>query len=164
MPQSSTLGPLFFLIYINDLPSVSPIFHKLMYADDTTLNCNLNGVNSKVTINIELSKISESEWLSSNKLSLNIKKTKFMIFHTPQRRVDYPVLKLNNVNIESVSFQFSWSCIGMGQTYSMHIYLKISRATGVIFRLRHIYPREILLTLYNTFHLSYCILVWGSKI
>ena len=92
-----------------------------MYADDTTLNCNLNGVNSKVTINIELSKISESEWLSSNKLSLNIKKTKFMVFHTPQRRVDYPVLKLNNVNIESVSFQFSWSCIGMGQTYSTYI-------------------------------------------
>ena len=48
-----------------------------------------------------------------------------------------------------------------------HISLKISRATGVIFRLRRIYPREILLTLYNTLillHLSYCILVWGSKI
>ena len=48
----------------------------LMYADDTTLYCNLNGVNSEVKINNELSKI--SEWLSSNKLSLNIKKIKFM--------------------------------------------------------------------------------------
>ena len=48
-----------------------------------------------------------------------------------------------------------------------HKSLKISRATGVIFRLRYIYPREILLTLYNTLilpHLSYCILVWGSNI
>ena len=69
----------------------------------------------------------------------------------------------------SVSVQFSWSCykfhIEMGQTYSTYI-LKISRATGVILRLRHIYPREILLTLYNTLilpHLNYCILVWGSK-
>ena len=95
VPQGSILGPLLFLIYINDLPSVTPIFHMLMYADDTTLYCNLNGVNSEVNINNELSKI--SEWLSSNKLSLNVKKTKFMVFHTPQRRVNYPVLKLNNV-------------------------------------------------------------------
>ena len=78
VPQGYILGPLFFLIYINDLPSVSQIFHMLMYGDDTTLYCNLNGVNSEVTINIELSKI--SEWLSSHKLSLNIKKTKFMVF------------------------------------------------------------------------------------
>ena len=90
VPQGSILGPLLFLIYINDLPSVTPIFHMLMYVDDTTLYCNLNGVNSEVKINNELSKI--SEWLSSNKLSLNIKKTKFMVFHTPQRRVNYPVV------------------------------------------------------------------------
>ena len=51
--------------------------------------------------------------------------------------------------------------------YIAHISLQIFRATGVIFRLRHIYPREILLTLYNILslpHLSYCILVWGSSI
>ena len=53
----------------------------LMYADDTTLYCNLNGVNSEVAINNELSKI--SEWLSSNKLSLNIEKLNswFFIHH-----------------------------------------------------------------------------------
>ena len=77
VPQGSILEPLLCLIYINDLPSVTPIFHMLMYADDTALYCNLNGVNSEVTISNELSKI--SEWLSSNKLSLNIKKTKFLV-------------------------------------------------------------------------------------
>ena len=94
-----------------------------------------------------------------------------MVFHTPQRRVNYPVLKLNNVNIERVS-QFNFLGVVINSTlkwdkHIAHISLKISRATGVIFRLRRIYPREILLTLYNTLilpHLSYCILVWGSKI
>ena len=141
----------------------------LMYADDTTLYCNLNGVNSEVNINNELLKI--SEWLSSNKLSLNIRKTKFMVFHTPRIRVDYPVLKLNIVNIGRVSkFNFFGVVVNFTLKWNKHIAhisLKISRATGVIFRLRRIYPREILLTLYNTLilpHLSYCILVWGSKI
>ena len=135
----------------------------LIYADDTTLYCNLNSVNPEVSINNELSKI--SEWLSSNKLSENIKKTKLMVFHTPQKRVNYPVLKLNNVNIDRMS-QFNFLKIVINSTLKWdkqiaHISLKISRATVVIFRLRHIYPREILLTLYNTLilpHLSYCIL------
>ena len=113
VPQGSILGPLLFLVYINDLPSVSPIFHMLMYADDTTLYCNLNSVNPEVTINNELSKI--SEWLASNKLSLNIKKTKLMVFHIPQRRVAYPVLKLHNVNIERVS-QFNFLRIVINST------------------------------------------------
>ena len=87
----------------------------------------------------------------ANKLSLNIKKTKLMYFHTPQRRVDYPVLKLNNVNIERVS-QFNFLGVVINSTlkwdkHIAHISLKIFRATGVTFRLRHIYPREILLTI-----------------
>ena len=94
-----------------------------------------------------------------------------MVFHTPQRRVNYRVLILNNVNIERVS-QFNFLGVVINFTlkwdkHIAHISFKISRATGVIFRLRRIYPREILLTLYNTLilpHLSYCILVWSSKI
>ena len=90
-----------------------------------------------------------------------------MVFHTPQGGVNYPDLKLNNVNIERVS-QFNFLGVVINSTlkwdkHIAHISLKNSRATGV----RHIYPRDILLTLYNTFilpHLSYYILVWGSKI
>ena len=68
-----------------------------------------------------------------------------MVFHTPQRRVNYPVLKLNNVNIERVS-QFNLLGVVKNSTlkWDKHIAhtcisLKISRSTGVIFRLRHIY-------------------------
>ena len=72
-----------------------------MYADDTTLYCNLDDSTSETLLNNKLTKI--TDWLSSNKLSLNVKKTKFMVFYPPKGKVNYPTLKLNNVNIERVS-------------------------------------------------------------
>ena len=79
-----------------------------MYADDTTLLCNITNDINDNEINRQLNTI--SEWLLSNKLSLNIKKPKYMIFHTNQRRVLYPKLYLNMIEIERVT-QFNFLCI-----------------------------------------------------
>ena len=169
VPQGSILGPLLFLVYINDLPSISNIFEMLMYADDTTLYCNLNQNTCAIVINNELDKI--SEWLSSNKLSLNVRKTKFMLFHTSHRNIDYPTLKINNSEIERVSdFNFLGLVLSSNlkwHDHVNHISLKISRVIGIMYRLKYIYPQEILQMLYNTLivpHFNYCLLVWGSKI
>ena len=169
VPQGSILGPILFLIYINDLPLVSTMFDMLMYADDTTLYCNVDKYSSNNSINIELSKI--SNWLSSNKLSLNVKKTKFMVFHTMQRKIEYPKLIINNVAIEMVT-QFNFLGIILSSTLKWnahidHISKKISKVIGVMYRLKCIYPEAILLTLYNTLilpHFTYGLLIWGSKI
>ena len=75
----------------------------LMYADDTTLYCNIDQYVNEDVINVELAKL--SEWLGANKLSLN--KTEFMVFYTSNRAVKYPNLKINNTDIEHV-FEFNF--------------------------------------------------------
>ena len=72
-----------------------------MYVDDITLYCNISQTIGEEVINAELMKL--WDWRGANKLSLNIAKTKYMVFHTSMRNVTYPNLKVNNNNIERVT-------------------------------------------------------------
>ena len=169
VPQGSVLGPLLFLIYINDLPMVSDVFNMLMYADDTTLYCNINQNISEIEINHELWKV--SQWLAANKLSLNVGKTKFMVFRMRSKVVSYPDLQINGNAIERVT-QFNFLGLILHESLSWdkhinHISLKVSKAIGILYRLKSIYSHRVLLTLYNTLillHYNYCILSWGSTL
>ena len=68
----------------------------LMYADDTTIYCNINQNVNEIVINAELEKV--YKWLCSNKLSLNIKKDEIhYFFHHNQKQVQYPNIKINNI-------------------------------------------------------------------
>ena len=98
VPQGSVLGPLLSLIYINDLPTVSNIFNILMYADDTTSFCNFDNTQHEFTMNNELDNV--YRWLCSNKLSLNVSKTKYMCLHIHLNKSYFPDLKINNITID----------------------------------------------------------------
>jgi hypothetical protein len=168
VPQGSILGPILFLLYINDLPKQSNVLHSTLYADDTNLL--ISGKNLTQTIHLlnqELNKI--HSWLQTNKLSINLTKTNYIIFSTNKGHPNLPCVKINNTPITQVhQSKFLGITIDSKLTWKPHIELiksKISKQIGILCRIRHSVPHFILKTLYNSLilpHLSYGILTWGK--
>ena len=79
VPQGSILGPLLFLLYINDLQFASDLLDPIMFADDTNLFYSNKDINTAfLKVNDELQKI--NEWFIFSKLSLNVKKKQILVF------------------------------------------------------------------------------------
>ena len=167
VPQGSVLGPLLFLLYINDLPLVSNVVTK-MFADDTCLIFSASDLGElQIIINREIKKI--DDWMASNKLTLNYSKTKYMLVH---RKNQNPLLSLyiNDNKIDQVK---SMKYLGVKIDEKLHwdehiksIESKLSQACGFTARLRHFVDQQCLRTLYYGHaysHLQYAILAWGSS-
>ena len=87
VPQRSVLGPLLFLIYVNDLPNVSKVMQFYLFAVDTSICFDSDNLfNLQKIINRELKKV--RKWLEANRLALNNDKTDYVIFHSPTNKVD----------------------------------------------------------------------------
>ena len=170
VPQGSILGPLFFLLCINDLPNVSEKLFAILFADDTSVfleGKDLAEITN--TLNAELAKL--TVWLSANKLTLNTSKSHFMIFHRAKLKssdTKIPVI-LSNTILEQVTFiKFLGVIIDNKLTFERHIVYtknKISKGLGIITKARKYLNRETLLKLYNAFvfpYLTYCVEVWGT--
>ena len=92
VPQGSILGPLFLIIYMNDILNVSNFLFTILYADDTCLVLDGKYLENLITLmNQELHLL--YIWLQSNKLTLNIQITYYVIFHRAR-------LKLQNTTID----------------------------------------------------------------
>ena len=169
VPQGSILGPLLFIIYINDLHrslTKSSVFH---FADDTNLlfSCK-NPRNISKEINEELKSL--FEWLCANRLSLNVSKTEFIMFRPPRSCLEKRiVLRLNGTKLfESPKIKYLGVILDNNLTWKHHIHelcKKLNRAAGMVFKIRDNCSKPVLRSLYFSLfqsHLSYGLPVWGK--
>ena len=112
------------------------------FSRDDVVNC----------VSIELNKV--NNWLHKIKLSLNIEKTKCMIFHPHQKMIELMSFSLNEVQINNVgSFKFLGIMLNEHLTWKAHanmITIKLSKVVGIINKLKYVYPKAALITLYTS--------------
>ena len=146
-----------------------------LFADDTNLLYTDKNLKSLETIvNCELIKV--VVWLIVNKLSLNIKKTNYLIFHPYQKRINYNI-RIKAYDSRTKTFfglerkdhvKYLRVIIDQHLSWKHHINyiaLKISRNIGIISRLRHFVPLKTLLSIYNSLispYISYGLIAWGQ--
>ena len=171
VPQGSILGPLLFIIYLNDIVYSSDRFSFFIFADDTNTVISDQKLDQLLKkVNDELVKI--SLWFKCNKLSLNITKTNFVMFRNKYSNRNYHDLciKIDEIPISQVEHTkflgvYIDQCLDW-RYHTKYVTNIISKYIGILYRLKHCLPRDTLFSLYKTLvlpYIQYCNIVWADS-
>ena len=170
VPQGSVLGPLLFLIYINDIPNCLKHSKSIVFADDTTIFTSCNNMNTLYNnMNGDLANL--INWFKANKLSLNIAKTNYILFRSSKFVNLGDNLKLYagaDEIIRNVRCKFLGIVIDDKLCWLDHINainIKLSRSLYILNSVKNMLPNFILRQIYYTMvqpYLTYGIILWGS--
>jgi len=169
VPQGSVLGPLLFLLYINDLPSISHSACFSLFADDTTIAIRNNSYDKLISeANVLLDAL--YSWTRNNRLSLNTDKSNALLISNRNTDIQTPYLITIGESplwyVESVKFLGVHldRKLNFGQ-HVRYISSKLSKTVGIFYRIREFVPESVLVSLYYSLfypYLIYCVLVWGN--
>jgi len=168
VPQGSILGPVLFLLYINDIHTCSDLLKFILFADDTTVLYSSSNLGELVTtVNRELTYL--VNWFNSNKLSLNVSKTNYIIFSNHKLDKSHEDVIVGPIKINKVATtKFLGVIIDEKLTWTNHIREIEKKLASAIFVLRNIRYKinsSTALKLYDTLilpHLMYCNILWGN--
>jgi hypothetical protein len=157
---------------VNDIQTVLQYGHAILFADDTNIMFSHTDLTSLCTLaNSELDNL--TNWFLVNKLSVNISKTKYVLFHTNRKNSipsNLPPVEISGQALERVqTIKFLGVILHENLSWKSHLdhqANKIAKATGIINRLKHQLPSDTLLTLYNSLilpYLQYAIIAWGNS-